>query len=62
MGILNVTDDSFYDGGRHNNDTALLEHARWLLTQGTDIIDVGAASSRPGSAMPPLPRCDAAAP
>ncbi len=53
MGILNVTDDSFYDGGRHNNDTALLEHARWLLTQGTDIIDVGAASSRPGSAMPP---------
>lgn len=53
MGILNITPDSFYDGGRHNNPEAMLNHARWLLDEGADIIDLGAASSRPGAQLPP---------
>ena len=53
MGILNVTPDSFYDGGRHNTPDAMLAHARWLLAEGADIIDVGAVSSRPGSTLLP---------
>lgn len=52
MGILNITPDSFYDGGRHNSPSAMLDHARWLLAEGADIIDIGAASSRPGATMP----------
>ena len=51
MGILNATADSFYDGGRYNNPDALLAHARELLQQGADIIDLGVMSSRPGAAM-----------
>lgn len=53
MGILNITPDSFYDGGRHNTPDAMLDHARWLLSEGADIIDIGAASSRPGAILPP---------
>ena len=53
MGILNITPDSFYDGGRHNSPNAMLEHARWLLDEGADIIDIGAASSRPGAQLLP---------
>ena len=53
MGILNITPDSFYDGGRHNSPSAMLDHARWLLAEGADIIDIGAASSRPGATLPP---------
>ena len=53
MGILNVTSDSFYDGGRHNTPDAMVAHARRLLADGADIIDVGAASSRPGAVLPP---------
>ena len=51
MGILNATADSFYDGGRYNNPDALLAHARELLQQGADILDLGVMSSRPGAAM-----------
>lgn len=53
MGILNITPDSFYDGGRHNTPDAMLDHARRLLSEGADIIDIGAASSRPGAILPP---------
>lgn len=53
MGILNVTSDSFYDGGRHADPAAMLTHARWLLDEGADIIDIGAVSSRPGATLLP---------
>lgn len=53
MGILNITDDSFYDGGRHRSPEAMLAHARQLLAEGADIIDVGASSSRPGATLLP---------
>ena len=52
MGILNITPDSFYDGGRHQSPEAMLTHARRLLDEGADIIDLGAASSRPGATLP----------
>jgi dihydropteroate synthase len=49
MGILNVTPDSFYDGGRfHTIDTAL-QHAEKMVEDGADIIDIGGMSSRPGA-------------
>ncbi|MBR1799166.1 MAG: dihydropteroate synthase [Bacteroidales bacterium] len=51
MGILNVTSDSFYDGGRYTNEKAMLEHAEEMLEQGADVIDVGVMSSRPGAMM-----------
>ncbi len=54
MGILNVTPDSFYDGGRYEDTDAAVERAAGMLSEGADIIDVGGASSRPGS-VPPLP-------
>ncbi len=50
MGILNVTDDSFYDGGRYTNDAAVLRRAEQILSEGADIIDVGAVSTKPGAA------------
>ncbi|MBD1433947.1 dihydropteroate synthase [Sphingobacterium sp. DN00404] len=49
MGILNVTPDSFFDGGRHNNLDHALQKAEELIQQGVDIIDIGAYSSRPGA-------------
>lgn len=49
MGILNVTPDSFSDGGRHNTLDSALEHARSMIGQGAQIIDVGGESTRPGS-------------
>ena len=51
MGILNVTPDSFYDGGRYLTSDAILAHARQLLADGADIIDIGAVSSRPGAQL-----------
>ena len=50
MGILNVTPDSFSDGGRHNDFDSALAHARAMLEAGAKIIDVGGESTRPGSA------------
>jgi dihydropteroate synthase len=50
MGILNVTPDSFSDGGRYVTAEAALEQARRLLAEGADILDVGGESTRPGSA------------
>jgi len=49
MGILNVTPDSFSDGGHYLQVDAALEHARIMLTEGADIIDVGGESTRPGA-------------
>jgi dihydropteroate synthase len=49
MGILNVTPDSFSDGGRYAELDAALEHAREMVSQGADIIDIGGESTRPGA-------------
>ena len=51
MGILNVTPDSFYDGGRYTTPDAILSQARQLIADGADIIDIGAVSSRPGAQL-----------
>lgn len=48
MGILNVTPDSFSDGGHHNTAEAALQHAAQLIEAGADIIDIGGESTRPG--------------
>lgn len=54
MGILNVTPDSFSDGGEHATVRAALEHARRMVADGADIVDVGGESTRPGArAVPP---------
>lgn len=50
MGILNVTPDSFSDGGCHVGVEAALRHARRMVAEGVDIIDVGGESTRPGAA------------
>lgn len=50
MGILNVTPDSFYDGGRYLSETKVIERIHQLVEEGADIIDVGAYSTRPGAA------------
>lgn len=49
MGILNVTPDSFSDGGRYNNLDVALEHAQQMIADGADIIDLGGESSRPNA-------------
>lgn len=49
MGILNVTPDSFWDGGLHSGVTAALHHAELMVNAGADIIDVGGESTRPGA-------------
>jgi len=49
MGVVNVTPDSFSDGGRYLDPAAAVAHARSLVDQGADIVDVGAESSRPGA-------------
>ena len=49
MGILNVTPDSFYDGGKYTNDITILKKVEQLLNDGATFIDVGAYSSRPGA-------------
>ena len=50
MGILNVTPDSFSDGGLHDGTERAVLHARKMIAQGADIIDVGGESTRPGAA------------
>ena len=49
MGILNVTPDSFSDGGQYQDVVAALDRARELVSEGADLIDVGGESTRPGS-------------
>src|SRR5262249_40882836 len=49
MGIVNITPDSFSDGGRFFDSSAALEHALRLVEDGADIIDVGGESTRPGA-------------
>jgi dihydropteroate synthase len=49
MGILNITPDSFYDGGKYTGRDALLRQAEKMLAEGAAILDLGAASSRPGT-------------
>lgn len=49
MGIVNVTPDSFSDGGRFNDPGRAVEHAFMLLAQGADILDIGGESTRPGA-------------
>ena len=53
MGIVNVTPDSFSDGGRYASTRAAVAHCEKLLVDGADILDVGGESSRPGT--PPVP-------
>ena len=48
MGILNVTPDSFSDGGKFNQMDAALKHAEQMINDGADIIDIGGESTRPG--------------
>jgi len=54
MGIVNVTPDSFSDGGRYQTVTAALRHCERLILDGADILDLGGESSRPGSVPVPL--------
>ncbi|WP_395685209.1 dihydropteroate synthase [Caenimonas koreensis] len=53
MGIVNVTPDSFSDGGHYASTKAALDHCQKLLQEGADILDIGGESSRPGT--PPVP-------
>ena len=49
MGIINVTDNSFYEGSRHISEKSVLETAALMIEQGVDILDIGGCSTRPGS-------------
>ena len=49
MGVVNVTPDSFSDGGQHVDTTSAIAHAQKLVTEGADIIDIGGESTRPGA-------------
>jgi dihydropteroate synthase len=51
MGVINVTPDSFSDGGRFFSVTAAVAHARQLIAEGADLLDVGGESTRPGAAV-----------
>lgn len=53
MGVVNLTPDSFSDGGRFLGEAEALAHARALVDEGADILDIGAESSRPGAAPVP---------
>lgn len=53
MGIVNVTPDSFSDGGRHDDPDAAIAHALALVADGADILDLGGESTRPGAAPVP---------
>ena len=54
MGIVNVTPDSFSDGGAHDSTETALRHCEQLLKEGADILDIGGESTRPGSPAVPL--------
>ncbi len=51
MGILNATVDSFYDGGRYLDDSAIVSRAVQIVDEGADIVDIGVVSTRPGAVM-----------
>jgi len=51
MGVLNVTPDSFSDGGQYASPFPALDHARQMIADGADIIDIGGESTRPGAAL-----------
>jgi len=51
MGILNVTPDSFFDGGQNHNIEQIISKTQYLIDAGADIIDIGAYSSRPGATV-----------
>jgi dihydropteroate synthase len=53
MGVLNVTPDSFFDGGRYQSTEAAVTHGLELIAQGADIVDVGGESTRPGAVVVP---------
>ncbi len=53
MGILNITPDSFFDGGRYDNQQKILDRVGQMLSEGADFIDIGAYSSRPGADFVP---------
>ena len=50
MGVVNVTPDSFSDGGRFDNEAAAISHGLRLIAQGADLLDIGGESTRPGAA------------
>jgi dihydropteroate synthase len=50
MGVVNVTPDSFSDGGRHFDTGRAIEHSRRLIEEGADLLDIGGESTRPGAA------------
>ena len=52
MGVLNVTPDSFSDGGRYLDPSLALKHGRQLVADGADLVDVGGESTRPGARRP----------
>ncbi|MSO74911.1 MAG: dihydropteroate synthase [Alphaproteobacteria bacterium] len=54
MGVVNVTSDSFSDGGDHADPEAAIAHGRRLIDEGADILDIGGESTRPGALPPPL--------
>ena len=49
MGVINITPDSFYDGGRFASADAAIKQAEKLITEGADILDLGACSTRPNA-------------
>jgi dihydropteroate synthase len=53
MGVVNITPDSFSDGGRYRNTRQAVQHCEQLVVQGADMLDLGGESSRPGT--PPVP-------
>lgn len=58
MGVVNVTPDSFSDGGLYFEPAAAVAHALRLLDEGADILDIGGESTRPGAAVAPVPESE----
>ena len=54
MGVLNITPDSFYDGGRHNTFESAVARGVEMMAEGADVVDVGGESSRPGAEPVPV--------
>ena len=54
MGVVNVTPDSFFDGGQFETQQSALDHALKLVSQGADVLDIGGESTRPGADLVPV--------